>query len=217
MSRWMVLALALALALALVAFGACSSNHAPTECEPADQLVVSDGNPRSLAVGEAAAGSERCDVDTWNSVAATTCTDETRFRACEEGDEVTSCRTDADCGAGRCLFNDEGCSCVDTCQTDDDCGAGEACLCSAGVDLGGGEFTQLDELPRCVPAECRSAADCDGQPCGIVLSLGCKRPVALRCRAPTDACLSNADCAGGQACGAEESEWVCQDLGATCE
>jgi hypothetical protein len=73
----------------------------------------------------------------------------------------------------------EGCGCVYGCETDADCGANEVCAC-AGV---------AGDWPRCVPASCRTDADCEGL-CGFA--------------------------AMGEACGGVRYELACLDTGSGC-
>lgn len=211
-----------ALGLIMLFAGSCdllqSPEHEATDCTSATQLVVSNENPLAMEPGEAAAGVERCDEHTWNSTSATTCSVETRMPACAPGDEEVNCRTDSDCGgSATCLRSAYGCQCFETCETDSDCPSGSACICSAGVSLNSDESFQLYELPQCVPADCRSADDCAGSPCGIELSVGCLLPLGLRCRAPESECISDADCAGRDHCALEDNQWRCSDQFATCE
>jgi len=80
------------------------------------------------------------------------------------------------------------------CAADDDCGSGFACIC--------GHF--LDN--QCVPAECRTSADCDGGKCLLSLNsaatecCGYGRP-SLVCSRSASTCQHGGDCPGnGIAC-----------------
>lgn len=85
------------------------------------------------------------------------------------------------------------------CTTDDDCGRGFACLCGLiqGLGLIAGQ---------CVPAECRSGADCGGGRC--LLSIGSRANdccafghLGFFCSRSASTCRDGADCTGnGIAC-----------------
>ena len=83
-------------------------------------------------------------------------------------------------------------SCVYACEKDDDCGEDSACFCGPS----GGE---------CIPAGCRSEADCGSDACIFMYSkLECGVPTA-----PELTCLTaTRDCASDKACPAES---VCID------
>jgi hypothetical protein len=82
----------------------------------------------------------------------------------------------------------------EVCSTDDDCGQGFACLC-------GHEYAN-----RCVPAECRSTADCNGGKClvsrGAADDECCDRGhLGLVCSRSESTCQHGGDCPGnGIAC-----------------
>jgi hypothetical protein len=104
------------------------------------------------------------------------------------------------------------------CSKDDDCGAGFACLCGIlqglGTVLGG----------QCVPAECRSASDCDGGRC--LLSLGNRSndcctygKLGLFCSREASTCHDGGDCPGnGIACMYDEAldHFECKPFGCQC-
>jgi hypothetical protein len=205
--------------VALTALSLALACHEPPKCERASQLVISDQNPMAVVPGTTPADTERCTSSTWNRIGPTTCTAETTLRECEPGDQIISCEDDSACGErGRCL-NADGCMCFELCETDEDCGAGMACVCSAGVlvDPDGGSQS-LWGLPQCVPAECKSAADCSGSPCGIVIDSACREPVQLRCRSPLDQCSTDFNCLGTSYCGGNDTGgWSCLDDWGSCE
>ncbi len=107
-------------------------------------------------------------------------------------DGVGSCSVDADCGAnGACIAMAAGpgpfCGCVVSCETDDDCGEGKACVC-AGVA----------GRSSCVPADCRSNADCGDGLCRYAVHPGsCDGMPKLACTAADDACVLDGDCPSG--------------------
>jgi hypothetical protein len=78
--------------------------------------------------------------------------------ACEDpGLGDSECSTDQDCGFALCRQYAVGCFCVPTCSVAEDCGPGRTCYCGGGT---GG-------FGRCVPANCRTDADCDGSLCAV--------------------------------------------------
>jgi hypothetical protein len=93
-------------------------------------------------------------------------------------------------------FNETESLCFAGCVTDDDCDAGEACICRS---------PDLDDWSRCVPATCRTDADCDGRPCAVDFDV-CNRPAGLHCESALDDCAARADCPHGDPC-----EWVDAD------
>lgn len=150
--------------------------------------------------------------------------------ACAFADERPSClvgdgacSTDGDCGTGACLPTSlaaGSCVCIDPCTTDDDCGAAEACLCRSGFAAGpqGGET--FFERSMCIPADCRTDADCPtGSLCGLSMD-PCSLGESLHCHTNDDECHGFEDCSGPNQgmCGWNEIEqrWTCFSFGA-CE
>jgi hypothetical protein len=118
---------------------------------------------------------------------------------CREG----SCRSDGDC-PGRhsyCgwtrLIPDYTCKCMTGCETDADCGAHELCACEASersvVPVAG-----APPLGRCVPADCRSDADCHDSPCCATSTSNVRglQWIAMKfaCQSPEDECVDDFDC-----------------------
>lgn len=106
------------------------------------------------------------------------------------------CSTSDECTAeelGRCEqytlqpMGPDFCRCRYFCEQDTDCGPGAACL----YGDGGGS---------CIPADCRSADDCDSGQCGLSVGyLGCVSfEKALVCRSKDDTCRTDTDCEEGQ-------------------
>jgi hypothetical protein len=122
--------------------------------------------------------------------------------ACSGTEQTITCTSDADCTAGphgRCVststLEDAGvvtaCGCHYACASDVECGAGDVCICGGAVSLG-------DSWSQCAPASCTSGADCASGHCGVSEYFdGCRMNVSLSCRAATDACHDDADCASG--------------------
>jgi hypothetical protein len=116
------------------------------------------------------------------------------------GDEST-CASHEDCGDGACVAGPIGCACrAATCATDGDCADGFACAC--------GGFLEL--LPRntCVPADCRTGADCDSGECVLAPSeeSNCCNTGQHRfvCNDDAASCRSNDECPINQKCGTNE-------------
>jgi hypothetical protein len=138
------------------------------------------------------------------------------------GGPTDTCTTSAECDDrpnGACLDDPsqvEGCGCVYGCETDADCAQGEVCACAG----------PAQDWPRCVPAGCRSDADCDGL-CGFsVAEDGCGGPSyelacldeASECRvtcSEEEGCYENVEV---PPCEVVSGEWTCnvEDLCEDC-
>jgi hypothetical protein len=123
-----------------------------------------------------------------------------QFLTCSEP-YPQECAVDDDChaGDGQCDGYDHGsgCFCEYECRVDGDCAPGHVCLCAASPGS-----SALVPTTTCLPANCRTNADCsEGLPC--TLSRGeCYGVTGLYCRTPDDLCTP-----GGS---------ECDDLGAPC-
>lgn len=126
------------------------------------------------------------------------------------------CEVDNDCATGsngvcRSFFPDDFCLCVyGFCTTDADCGDGEACVCT-------GPEVPFLSTARCMTAQCRTDADCDGRSCG--LSFDNCGTYGLFCHTVNDDCQGPADCtANVPYCVFDEpsSRWTC-DASPPCE
>jgi hypothetical protein len=105
---------------------------------------------------------------------------------------------------------------AEECSADDDCGPGFACVCG---------FQQGRSLSnQCMPAECRSTADCNGSKC--LLSLGdpaeecCDSGhLGLVCSRSESTCQHGGDCIGnGIACryDGDLDYFECKPVGCSC-
>jgi hypothetical protein len=102
------------------------------------------------------------------------------------------------------------------CISDSDCGAGKACVCSG--------LPAFGAFNRCLPAECRTSAECVDAPC--LLSLGGTEDdcctfgnAGLFCGRSGSTCRGGEDCWGnGQACiyRASNDRFECQLLTCKC-
>lgn len=119
------------------------------------------------------------------------------------------CRSDEDCKAGRNGRCSGGghtvphCS-YDACARDEDCGAQKACACDP------------SEGNACVPANCRTDADCGGRGCSPTAAEMCGNMggvAGFYCRTEDDECVSNEDCTsdGSGLCvyDANAAHWKC--------
>lgn len=163
-----------ALKLLLLGAAGCQS-------EPVDPLCH-DAQPNLLASGEPS-GFERCADGAVNRVVAVLSVGVTNNgEACHGDEQERACEADADCTAGangRCLRQDGGfyqsCRCLYACAGDADCASDKVC-----VPI---EVTDGAERSSCVPATCRTGADCASGACGLAdYHDGCFRVSELRCR-----------------------------------
>lgn len=119
------------------------------------------------------------------------------FEACLRDDDF-GCRVDADCPGGtRCIETGWHCACVTLCETDDDCGPDSYCVCPR----------RRREPSTCYQADCGSADDCGGSPCGAALDV-CHILRGLQCRTPADTCRTHDDCVGEGDGGSWECAWL---------
>jgi hypothetical protein len=108
---------------------------------------------------------------------------------CGSDRESTLCRTDADCSEqpnGYCHHSmlgmyDDGCSCRYGCVRDSDCSAGMICFCD-------------DPVGTCLPASCRTDADCTDGFCASYDSYPTCHSTNLACTTAQDECTSDSDC-----------------------
>jgi hypothetical protein len=107
------------------------------------------------------------------------------------------CGQHSDCGELEvCVFgvsagNDLQCTCAPTCRTDVDCGEDQACFLSPYADR---SFPERSHA-RCIPAQCRTSADCENGRC--ILSLvneACSTSAKLACMDDSSACFVDSDC-----------------------
>lgn len=126
----------------------------------------------------------------------------------------TPCVVSADCpdAQGVCVAPTgfgPPCRCEVGCTTDADCAPNAACFCDVAGVLDGG---------FCLPAECRSDADCPEGACGLDRSLGCGVARRLRCHTARDECDDRNPCARGEECSYDEDDgrWRCVLHDTTC-
>lgn len=187
-----------------------SGGAVSTECE--------DGMPWLDPDTGAPTGYTECGDGFRHRSQAVACPDVTTPATCDAGG---ACSTDAECTAapgGRCLDGPDVstfCECVYTCATDDDCASAEVCACAS--------LTQT--VPRCVPASCRTSADCDDGLCGlsttttfcgaIIVELACLDE-SSECRgqscAPVEVC-NDPSMTRMPVCQVLDGSWSCYDFG----
>lgn len=165
-------------------------------------------------------GVERCPDGQVHRFEAVECVDHLEIKECP----ADQCSGPCDqLGDGVCneLFVD-ACFCHYPCTSDADCLPDAACLCAAGVPSGGGGHDGLVAVTECVPANCRTDADCGGFFCAVSPSLcGFGFPDGLFCHTAEDECVGGQDCVDqrlGNLCLFEPAEqrWVCTEA-AICE
>ena len=188
----------------------------PAECLPATQLVRSG---RYLVVGSQPSGLDACG-DSWFRREAIACDAIAKGDACAP-ENAGTCLVDADCserGRGTCVDDwNRGCFCSYACNTDADCNKDELCLCPSGYAVGADEERHFAFQNECVPATCRTSADCNGK--GCVASRSCCEEVqGFFCQTDRDECNTDADCPDDRNCAfdAKRSIWACGDS-CTCE
>jgi hypothetical protein len=174
----------------------------PPECRsPAPVILTFDPSETGFA---------SCEGGVWHRPAIHSCP--TRlprtllcgFAPVEGGTLNGSCRADSDCTTkpkGYCGVTsaNASCHCDYGCTEDADCGAGYICQCG-------------DPLGKCLPATCKSDAECPGLLCLRSRDKSCGETYA--CQAATDLCTSNSDCkAPLAACTIENGLRTCQAIG----
>jgi hypothetical protein len=97
------------------------------------------------------------------------------------------CHSDADCTAAAHSFCKRSmsfapCTCEYGCRQDSDCAPGQICFCD-------------DPVGQCVPADCTSDDDCEGEALCLsyIVNPGCFG-IAFACQKPSDACADITDC-----------------------
>ncbi len=191
-------------------------------CAPVVQYDAPD------TLGTADAGLEYCWNDDpfhprWARTSAPACTgDGAAFvPECDATNPGATCSTDADCGTDQCTNDAYGTSCVcqHVCDSDDDCASGESCLCASGYVTPGGSVLSPSAstafAPACLPSECRSDADCAGEPCGLYIDM-CQNAGGFACHTRADTCRWDSDCSGANICSFDGTRWGCLEL-ASCE
>jgi len=141
---------------------------------------------------EAPLGIERCQDGSLHRFEAVACMEEYEAPPCDTCNEV-----DGGCPEGEvCHFADSwdtGCFCMRPCVSDDDCESDQLCLCPL-RGLGDAVYGSIrSSLQRCVPASCRTDADCGGYRCGVDYD-DCGVIHEIRCRGPEDECEGYKDC-----------------------
>jgi hypothetical protein len=91
------------------------------------------------------------------------------------------------------------CLCITPCATDAECADGEACVCQQAGTW----------ATRCMPAGCRTDADCGEFECGVGVD-ACDHANGLWCRTAADACHGDAQCDGNYCSHVDaSSSWEC--------
>lgn len=180
----------------LASLASCGSGA--NRCDDPKPVLDPDGDPSGLIACDDGAINRGSDAPSPTAIEGLTCPPDV-----PNGD----CEVDADCvdgSHGRCLGfdayyptpGDERCGCTYSCAHDDECAANEACLHPTDLALAAQVGHGL-----CVPAGCRSDADCPSGECGLSVwqNGGCGTVVQFQCRdAAVDTCRAPADCATGR-------------------
>jgi len=168
---------------------------------------------------ELSAGFERCADGRVRRVKVSTCMAPVRAENPQCGqDEFDGCSPGScnEAPFGACVSGfDTGCYCsYSGCSTDADCEEGTICACAA-------DGPDLPSFSQCIPALCRSDADCGGFGCELAYANdGCGPSFVMACRTPYDECVSAADCPpeqGFDGCSpsyySEDGVWRCVPQG----
>lgn len=95
------------------------------------------------------------------------------------------------------------------CKANSDCPSGTVCLCPLGA-FENVLYSLADEA-TCIPAQCTSGKDCNGNSCGLSTDeYGI--PDGLYCRSRADDCGSDDDCEPGAMCNHNGDRWACEGL-----
>lgn len=187
------MSLVLALLLCACPTPEATDDDIPTGCLWPESMLLADGSP---------SGFERCYDGAINRVEALTFDGTPAADSCLGDEASAECATAADCTAhpnGACLHDpnltgDPVCGCIYACSTDADCAEGEACVPPEVLE-------DPDAVPTCVPAGCRTGADCDRGECGLSEHQnGCATLVGLSCRSRDDTCHGDEECDGSVRC-----------------
>ncbi len=93
-----------------------------------------------------------------------------------------------------------------SCHVDEDCGPNMACVCELSWD-DDHDPRPIDRITSCVPANCRSDADCAfGMRCA--LDSECGYATGLYCHTPEDGCEGDADCPA-RCSYSSDDRWFC--------
>ena len=122
------------------------------------------------------------------------------------------CDTDSDCPPeARCLGSKpySYCRYAGVCTADSDCPSGQACFCALDVTP---EGSVIQEVNKCLPAECETDAECGDFPCVASRHHCITGLQGSFCHGPADECQSSSDCEGSSYCryDLDEARWHCQ-------
>jgi len=207
--RWFFIALAVALA----GCGGDETDETPDGSADTDtdsdagadaSALCEDGvdvmQPSPDGGAEIPTGIEECADGSWHRYDAIACT-ESALDDCGSFGEAGCPPDQLPCDTGF-SFNE----CITPCASDADCAADEACVCEMAYPN--------NFATRCVPADCRTDADCGGLECGISRS-ECRFVDRLTCRTAADECHGDANCPGNSYfCSYDEEimHWQCFEV-----
>ena len=123
------------------------------------------------------------------------------------------CSSDSECPSDATCGDNKVCYLAPDCDGDSDCGAGNACICAGVVGV-----SAAVAYNQCVPAECRSDADCGGYSCTASNVDPCGSLGGLYCHTERDECARHSDC-GDRLCAFDTSAraWRCTDSSRICD
>lgn len=163
----------------------------------------------------APSGLERCPDGQVHRPAATACAHPFAVEPCPGPDPCDGAACD-ELGAGAChRLADQVCHCRYPCTSDADCQPDAACLCASGLPLDADVYDVYVPTSECVPADCRSDADCGDFLCALSPGLcGYATVRGLFCHTAADECTVDADCDDpdlGHLClfDLEQARWRC--------
>ncbi len=187
---------------------ACASQRPPRKPGPphsgAVEKALNCDNAVPIVSDGQDTGYERCAERVIHRKAIRVCPDRApRQQDCKvDGHVGGRCLRDSECGGPHAYCGwsrnhmDSSCSCMNGCVTDVECGPGQVCLCEGANG-------------RCVPADCRSDADCDnGAKCFASprhAYLGTADVGIFACQTVEDTCSTDEDCVRDE----RRNSWLC--------
>jgi len=163
-------------------------------CDGVDVMqLLADGNVSDVPVGI-----ERCDGEIIHRYGNPSCIAEPEI-LCTDDDGCLDYAVDGGCPPGDACADSVllgGCHCITPCVTDDGCDSDEICLCPfEGWNGAGPGYSINNSVRQCIPAGCRTDADCAPYRCGIVIG-DCGGLASAQCHTEFDECEGADQCSG---------------------
>jgi hypothetical protein len=181
-------------------------------CENGTEAYQKEYSDAAVESSDVLAGIERCEDGSLHRYEAVECISTFAGHAIEDcGDHIPNC------DEGEVFYsNGDYCICVAACASDADCADDQLCLCGLS-GVGGGGIAGMGGIQRCIPATCRSDADCGEYRCGLGLS-GCHGFERADCHTANDECEGSEQCDNRRcAYSSSEGAWVCDSWADCCE